>query len=824
MSSDARPAVDPSVRSLGAASPPAPVRYRVGDLVVDTGLAQVRRGDRIIPLPKLSFDLLLALIRSAPNIMSMDSLMSLVWAGLVVNPETVIQRAKLLRYALEDNPKEPRYIAGVRGRGYRLVAPVAVLEPETPPAAPDAVPVAAAAPVAELAQALLPSLPTRNSGVRWIAVAGVVLVLGLAAVAWIWRTGTGHSPRPKDQSVSVERVSIPSIAVLPFTNLSAEPNSRILALGLSESVLHQLASHNQLIVIARTSSFAFEGRNVDARDVGRQLNARYLLEGSLQTQQERLRVTAELIDTQSGADVWSMRFERTAIDLFALQDEISVAVARALESSVTVSATPGRAETKSIEAWMAYQQGRALAATRKLADLDLAQERFAEATRIDPDFSLAYVARAETRAVRSMFEQSDTWLGMVPQLSDAERSEAMQWLDKAIALNPREGTAYAVRAWLTADARGSEADYRRGLALSPNDAAGYERFAKRLYTFYQTDGGLVDPAKRSEAFEMIDRAVLLNPLSVTTHIAKGLMTLYGRGNTTEAGRELAKALELQPNYYPAVMRLAEVHYFEGDTAEAIRLAEQALSLEPQAVWIRHYLLRMYLDVGDSAAARELIDQGLKADIALSVPYYVYEHDWKRASGLASQDDPYYSPLDDGPIIWAWVQNAKSTRDFQSFRKQLESWGSVMWSASGEPRIQETNLDYADSVAIAQMMLWAGQKSSGVRLLHEVERMLDHGAKELKRGERMFGVTRATTRALLGDREGALQSLRESLSGVNQGTWWYVFGYEPAFDGLREDPRFVALRHQAEAHVAEQREHLQKLRAAGTVPARGAVSH
>lgn len=89
---------------------------------------------------------------------------------------------------------------------------------------------------------------------------------------------------------------------------------------------------------------------------------------------------------------------------------------------------------------------------------------------------------------------------------------------------------------------------------------------------------------------------------------------------------------------------------------------------------------------------------------------------------------------------------------------------------------------------------------------------------------MFGVTRAMTRALLGDREAALQSLRDSLNGVNQGTWWYVFGYEPAFDGLREDPRFVALRHQAEVHVAEQREHLRKLRAAGTVPARGAVSH
>jgi tetratricopeptide (TPR) repeat protein len=324
---------------------------------------------------------------------------------------------------------------------------------------------------------------------------------------------------------------------------------------------------------------------------------------------------------------------------------------------------------------------------------------------------------------------------------------------------------------------------------------------------------------------MIDRAVTLNPLSVTTHIAKGLMTLYGHGDTTEAGNELAKALELQPNYYPAVMRLAEVHYFQGETAEAIRLAEQALSLEPQAVWIRHYLVRMYLDVGDSVAARELIDQGPKADTLLSVPYYVYERDWKRASELATQqNDQYYSPLDDGPTIWAYVQNSKATRDFHTARKQLEEWGGLKWRANGEPFIQETNLDYSDSVAIAQMMIWAGEKASAVRVLREVVRMLDHGAKDLKRGEHMFGTARAMTRALLGDREGALQSLREDLNGVNQGTWWYIFEYEPAFDGLRDDPRFAALRHQEETQMAAQRAQVVKLRAAGAVPVRGPVSH
>ena len=811
---DSSPRRSPGTSATRGAHPSTPLRYRVGDLIVDLGLAQVSRNEQTIPLPKLSFDLLVALMRAAPNLISLDSLMSTVWVGLVVSPETVSQRAKLLRDALEDDPKEPHYIAGVRGRGYRLIAPITPLEPAAPSAPTTVLPPPLPT---EPAPIVMPP-PGRNVRRRWLGVAAAVALAGFAFAIWIWGSRAGDSQRPQEKQVGVARVPIQSVAVLPFANLSDEPNSRIVALGLAESVLHQLASHNQLIVIARTSSFAFEGRNVDAREVGRQLNARYLLEGSLQTQQSRLRVTAQLIDTQSGADVWSMQFDRTATDLFAVQDEISVAVARALESSVTVSATPARTETKSIEAWMAYQQGRALAATRKLADLDLAQERFAEATRIDPDFSLAYVARAEIRAVRSMFQESDTWLGLLPRLTDAERSEAMQWLARAIALNPREGTAYTVRAWLAEHAADAEADYRRGLALSPNDAVGYERFAKRLFSLYQPDGRFFDPGKRAEAFEMIDRATTLNPLSVTTHIAKALMTLYGRGNATEAKGELLKALELQPNYYPAIMRLAEVHYSEGDTAEAIRLAEQALSLEPQAVWTRHFLVGMYLDLGDAAAARQLVEQGLKADNLLPVPLYVYERNWKRASDVASQDTEFYLPLNDGPTVWAWVQNAKATRDFETYRKKLQDWGSVRWSSNGEPRIQENNLAYADCVAMAEIMAWMGQKESADRLLREVERMLDHGEKDLKRGERMYGTTRAATRALLGDREGALQSLQDI--GMNH--WWYVLEYEPAFDGLRHDPRFEALRRQVQAKVAAQRAHLDKLRADGAVPARAAA--
>ena len=125
-----------------------------------------------------------------------------------------------------------------------------------------------------------------------------------------------------------------AIAVLPFENLSKAANGEVLASGIAESVLHQLATLADLDVISRTSSFAFRGRATDAREIGQQLGARFLLEGSVQSDPERIRVTTQLIDTETGADVWSMRFDRLPGDIFAVQDEIAMQVTQALEFSL----------------------------------------------------------------------------------------------------------------------------------------------------------------------------------------------------------------------------------------------------------------------------------------------------------------------------------------------------------------------------------------------------------------------------------------------------------------------------------------------------------
>ena len=180
----------------------------------------------------------------------------------------------------------------------------------------------------------------------------------------------------------------PAIAVLPFQNLSTAPEGEVLALGIAESVLHQLANLPKLEVISRTSSFAFGNRQQDAREIGKQLGARFLLEGSVQSDRARMRVTTQLIDTQTGADVWSMRFDRAPGDIFEVQDEIALQVTRALELSLDAKERDrltGQG-TENLDAYLAFLQGRSLQANDRVADTRDAIGHFERAIRLDPEF------------------------------------------------------------------------------------------------------------------------------------------------------------------------------------------------------------------------------------------------------------------------------------------------------------------------------------------------------------------------------------------------------------------------------------------------------
>ena len=280
-----------------------------------------------------------------------------------------------------------------------------------------------------------------SKGRQGILIAGIAGI-ALAAGRFLWALAAdirrGEAGRSSAFYPAARYAARPPVAVLPFENLSSEPDDEFLALGISEMVMHRLAATRNLMVIARSSAFVFKDRDEDARSIGRKLNARYLVAGSVQRAGERLRVTAELIDATSGAHVWSFNFDRKLIDIFALQDEISRKVGDAL--SVTLSANTASAEgTSKLDAFLAYMQGLALLNTFKVADAEAAVEHFRRAAEIDPQYAAAYAQ--EGRAIDQVL-----WMSERSDPAAAARAAALN--DKALALDPSLGEAWVQRAML----------------------------------------------------------------------------------------------------------------------------------------------------------------------------------------------------------------------------------------------------------------------------------------------------------------------------------------------------------------------------------------
>jgi transcriptional activator of cad operon len=245
-------------------------RFLVGDLLVDAGQQRVVRNDIDIALPNLSFRLLLALIRAAPNVLSNDELMERVWPGLVVSPETVNKRVKLLRDALGDDAQEPRYVVAIRSRGYRLVAAVTAATSvaaavETPAAAPSGS-------TAGLRADRILSIGPR----RWLwpvlsvtAIASLLVALVAFRSARRPQTSSDQASlaRPLREPVSSD-ARARTVAVMPFENLSAEASDAYLAQGLPEMIIDRLSQVVGLSVIARSSSFALTTKAVDSNEIG----------------------------------------------------------------------------------------------------------------------------------------------------------------------------------------------------------------------------------------------------------------------------------------------------------------------------------------------------------------------------------------------------------------------------------------------------------------------------------------------------------------------------------------------------------------------------
>ena len=571
-----------------------PRLLRAGDLLIDLAQLRVTRHGQVIVLPRLSFDLLLAMVRAAPRVLSPDELMQEVWPGLIVGSDTISQRVKLLRDALDDQPRAPRYIASIRGRGYQFIAPVELAPVEATPARHVAVqelqPVSVStATLPAIDGPLLPVLPeTRRAPmIAVLAIAGVAIFAG---VLLLTRQGGTSAAAP-----------VP-IAVLPFATLDDQgESSRVLAYGVAEAVLHQLGRLPQLRVIAPASSLSIEAGDAQVRQLAAGLKADYVLLGSVQRRGNQLRVTARLVEASSERNLWSLRFDRGAEEIFDIQDQIAEQVMRALAISIdpaSLERMRGQGTTN-VEAYLAFLAGKEALGVWRTRQAGAATVHFERAVQLDPSFARAYalLARARLRDA-AYFSPPESSIAY-----EQTRADAARLVERALSLQPEQSEAYIVRAELNADSDppGAERDYRRALELAPSDAEAWQALAALLWD---------DPARRKEAEALIDRARVIDPLSPEHDVTKAIYRYYGYADIEGAAQLLTEALARNPQYVPALARLAELRFHtQARPADAARLNEKALELDPESDWVRRALVLNWVVLGDMERARKVAAAG-----------------------------------------------------------------------------------------------------------------------------------------------------------------------------------------------------------------------
>lgn len=785
-------------------------RLWAGDLEIDLDLARVTRDGAAIPLPRLSFDLLLALAQAAPGYLSHDDLMTRVWPGLVIAEKTLTQRVKLLREALGDDPQNPRYVAGLRGRGYRLATPVGRAEPRSVVSTAVATPAVATPPVA----AALP-LRLRAWLGRRAAAAVAVATLATGGVAFVVWTNTA-APAVNSAATPAEAGALaPTVAVLPFRDLGGTPRDAYLALAVPEIVLDQLSKVPGLTVIARHSSFKAADDGLDGVELGTRLGARFLIDGTIQRTGDQIRVSAALTDTRSSTQLWAERFDRGIDDIFAIQDEIALRVADALEARIAPPHADQARErpTGVTEAYLAYLEGRTLIARWSIADTAKAERAFARAIEADPSFAAAYAALYDARLMLAERQQSGaahapyrprSW-GPGSRL-ERDRTEHAWLLERALAFDPACGAAYFARAtWADLPDAEREAAFRKGLALDPGNARGITAFAEFLDSLDRPE----------EAKRLLDRAREIDPLSPRPLYWLAMRDWKNTAATIED--DMRRVLELDPDYQPALQRYAKARWWgHAELAEAIQLIERALARDPDNPWLRQTAAAIYLDAEQVDAARQLAHQADRPEISGLMLLRLYEGDRAGAAELAFSDAAFaHGPFENWGAYEAIRDEALHTGDLARAIEYLRQRAEL---DLGQPMV--TALNFRSTPVLAELLLAAGRGQEARRLIDRAIHWIDH-VHLARMGKTWALRAKANLQLLDGDSAAALRTLQLAFEAPDYQQWWYTLERDSLWAPFRDDPRFIAIAARVRGHVQSEVVALAALQRAELVPTRGA---
>lgn len=758
-------------------------RWQVGDLLIDVGAHAVTRGGEPIYLPRLSFNFLVVLIEAAPNVLTVEELIERVWPGIFISVETVTQRAKLLRDALGDDPKEPRYFAVRRGVGYQLLPPAVRLSP-------------AAAPV--------------ESASRKRRIIQPVLALLLVGVAVLGTMAIEHIRDMPDLFEGRPNSAVVRVAVLAFENLSSDPADAFIARSIPEMVLDRLSSARGVTVIARDSALLSLAATVPAGDAGKRLRADFVVKGSIQRAGGILRVTCFVVDTRTEARVWSERFDWPVGRIYALQDRIADRVVASLKGRTRIGPLPLRARAASgADAYLAYLKGKSLLSRFTINETDAAAVLFEKAVQLDPTFPDAIVALFDARMQAADLRKDE--LGPF-------RARYGPLLDKALRIDPDAGPALFAKAmWSEQQFEMRLRLFRRAAQLDPSNSRGltaYAEFLDRLGSDAMRGTG----EHELEARRLISRVLAIDPLSSRAR----WWSIQRRWTTippAQLEQEMARELQVDPQNYALALFYARSRWFvHGQTAEAIDQIERIIAVDPQQPLGPNAAVGFYLDVNDPAAARAIGSTTPASRETSGILLAQYQGDWQAAgsAALAMRRFPFnlYQTLNWSEAVRDY---ALQTRQYDVAVKAIAArYGFDLNDPHtiGPPQVNT-------AAKLAQILMAKGEHAKAARLLAQTVQWIDtHPSYGMAYHMR----ARAEAMMLLGERSEALSNLRAAFeTGHDIRHWWYVVDSDPIWVPVHDHPRFQEIASLCREAARAQRAKLEELRQSGKVPQRLAAS-
>ncbi|MEP5567105.1 MAG: hypothetical protein ABJN62_04660 [Halioglobus sp.] len=607
-----------------------------------------------------------------------------------------------------------------------------------------------------------------------LLVVALGMLVGERWIGYSQTTANGIESGPIEKRLPAEppeaETAPKSIAVLPFVNMSNDPEQDYFSDGISEELLNALAKISELRVAARTSSFSFKGKNRPVPEIGRQLSVETVLEGSVRKSGQRLRITAQLINVADGYHLWSDTYDRDLTDIFEIQDEISAAIVDALRVHLDAPA-PTSNETTDVEAYTLLLKARHLVKKRTDKSLNQALNTYQQALDISPDYAAAWAGKALAINLLS----ADQY-GNIPL--EQANLEAQSYIDRALARDPEQGLANAVQGLVYLSQHRNQAglaSFDRALRIIPNEG---------ILSSWRSIA-LFNLGRAKEGVEAIQHGYDIDPLHPV--IRHNLSLNLARLNRGEEALALAHSGSAENFRIRGI--LAGIR---GQDADAVNFYRKALALDDNSMRSsdRIFLAFTYHHLNNTEAARELAGPDLdRYFIAVTEP----------VETLKQLDEIAFSSNSNVDLGAKTIALAKLD-DYDTIRRALTSRNFAHSPLYGDPFSKASGAWLASWQALAEAK--TGHTEESLKLSRRILDFIDFARSN---GDVLgYEELEARCRLILGDSDLVLPSLKQGLA--NHTIDWRDLD-EPWWDSIRDQARFQALVEQAQAHIDEQRKQL-----------------